>query len=381
MRPAAAGVAGALPGGGADSLGDVEACLAANATRLAAMREASAAGARTGGTDAAAGGASNGGADHGHGAAAHMGRTGALTVSPASERSASEKNLLPTSRKDLVSLHLRLKRVLAAEKRQRSMYEQSVRQALAYQDLFEPGGPVGVTPNFSNAGLATAGRQPGAANQVPLSQVRTSRWLSIVKPWLYRIAAMACGVLSVVLIWCEGTILFNGPPFDLNLSPLSYLYRFLGGSGGSLSVILALFVPLAYTALCTYFAMFQMKLCDGMTLYPNKHSDASSLLFNATYACRLGPPICFNFLKLLHEQDPTGIFAHRGHSATAITTHFTTNVFGSMDQARPARTTRARASEGACASIVLARAGQSLAARPAASPPPASSVAGAALLG
>jgi hypothetical protein len=34
--------------------------------------------------------------------------------------------------------------------------------------------------------------------------------------------------------------------------------------------------------LCTYFAMFRMRLCEGMTLHPHGHSDAASLLFNAT---------------------------------------------------------------------------------------------------
>lgn len=141
----------------------------------------------------------------------------------------------------------------------------------------------------------------------------------------------------MAIIWCEGTILFDDPPFNLNLSPLSYLFRWLGSGGGSLFSICMLYVPLLYCAFCTYFAMFQMRLCEGMTLYPNKHSDASSLLFNATYACRLGPPLCFNFLKLLHEKDPRGLFVSRsaspaGQAVPASTTYFTMTSFGNMDQ-------------------------------------------------
>merc|ERR1719421_2471892 len=95
-----------------------------------------------------------------------------------------------------------------------------------------------------------------------------------------------------------------------------------------------LYVPLLYCAFCTYFAMFQMRLCEGMTLYPNKHSDASALLFFATYACRLGPPLCFNFLKLLHERDVsrghgTGLFVHAHF--TPWPTYFTQTSFGNMD--------------------------------------------------
>ena len=195
--------------------------------------------------------------------------------------------------------------------------------------------------------------------------------------------ALPRSTLSIIIIWCEGTILFDDPPFNLNLSPLSYLFRYLGHTGGSFGVIVMLYVPLLYCAACTYFAMFQMKLCDAVALHPHQHSDGSALLFNATYACRLGPPpraappawatpcahlaprarallytraphpsltpprarshlppagppLCFNFLKLLHERDTarghgTGLFVHRGHGAVAISTYFTQTSFGNMD--------------------------------------------------
>lgn len=51
------------------------------------------------------------------------------------------------------------------------------------------------------------------------------------------------------------------------------------------------------------------------------------------YACRLGPPLCFNFLKLLHETDPRGLFVGKGKThATAVSTYFTLTSFGHMDQ-------------------------------------------------
>ena len=51
---------------------------------------------------------------------------------------------------------------------------------------------------------------------------------------------------------------------------------------------------------CTFFAMFHN------CLYPllrDRNSSPDNLLFNATYACRLCPPFCFNLLKLLHDED------------------------------------------------------------------------------
>ena len=79
--------------------------------------------------------------------------------------------------------------------------------------------------------------------------------------------------------------------------------RATSDGGGGVFNLLLLYIPILYCAVCTYFAMFRMKLCDFYALHPHGHSDASSLLFNATYACRLGPPLCFNFLKLIHDKD------------------------------------------------------------------------------
>jgi hypothetical protein len=89
-------------------------------------------------------------------------------------------------------------------------------------------------------------------------------------------------VLSSVLIWCEGTILLDGPPFNLNLSPLSYLYRYIGIGGGGFGTLLMLYVPLLYCAVCCYYAMFRLKICNTNALHPNQHSDGQSMLFNAT---------------------------------------------------------------------------------------------------
>ena len=248
--------------------------------------------------------------------------------------STKDDKLLPTTRKGLVALHLRLKTVLANEKRQRGMYELYVRQALEFHSLFEyldaPSGIAHVATHHSSVHVPTT---------TAMSRYRkeASRWHSDIKPLLYRVSATMATVLSFVVIWCEGTIMLDGEPFHLNLSPLSYLFSSLGKGGGDAVVIACLFIPLLYCALCTYFAMFRMKLCEGMSLHPHQHSDGSALLFNATYACRLGPAICFNYLKLLHEgrRHDTPFYQR---SATAppgapyTKSYFSDTAFGEMDQ-------------------------------------------------
>jgi len=61
-------------------------------------------------------------------------------------------------------------------------------------------------------------------------------------------------------------------------------------------------------------------------LYPllrDRNSSPDNLLFNATYACRLCPPFCFNLLKLLHDEDELDKAAplHTSHTHTHTHTH------------------------------------------------------------
>ena len=81
--------------------------------------------------------------------------------------------LLPTTRKGLVALHLRLKRAVHNEKRARSMYELFVRQALRQMARFEP---------------AAGG---GAASS---ATVVGGRWHGALKPLLCRALSVVCAV-------------------------------------------------------------------------------------------------------------------------------------------------------------------------------------------
>ena len=72
-----------------------------------------------------------------------------------------------------------------------------------------------------------------------------------------------------------------------DLSPLYYLFSLLGGGGGGPLVLFLLYVPMIYCAVCAYFAMFRMKLCDFYALHPH-HSDVVHRT-PGWRACRLVP--------------------------------------------------------------------------------------------
>merc|ERR1711871_1073940 len=73
---------------------------------------------------------------------------------------------------------------------------------------------------------------------------------------------------------------------------------------GGMSCLWLTFLPLAYKAAVVFFSLFQLRFAlspQPVNLQPGC-SDIPSLLFNATYLCRLAAPLCYNYLNLLHEK-------------------------------------------------------------------------------
>ncbi|KAK6050865.1 LMBR1-like region [Cooperia oncophora] len=57
---------------------------------------------------------------------------------------------------------------------------------------------------------------------------------------------------------------------------------------------------ICYLCSCAYFTVFRLKIYQYYHLDPNRHTDGNSLLFSAILLCRLTPPICLNFLGMIH---------------------------------------------------------------------------------
>merc|ERR1711920_718409 len=82
-----------------------------------------------------------------------------------------------------------------------------------------------------------------------------------------------------------------------------------------MSALILSLVPLAYASALTYTSLFQFKIpgevmgfsckCMGYYSMQWKSTDASSLLFNAFYLCRLQFPLCWLYLMVLDWEFPT----------------------------------------------------------------------------
>lgn len=132
-----------------------------------------------------------------------------------------------------------------------------------------------------------------------LYQIIRLKWRLTLYPIFCRIFAILLAFSSAMIIWSELTM-----AIDSMQSPVGMLLVHLSSGGGSVFVVQCFaFFALAYMSICTYWAMFRMNLGWAFTLQPNQQSPATSLLFNATYFCRLQFSLAFNFLLMLNNGD------------------------------------------------------------------------------
>ncbi|KAK3882291.1 hypothetical protein Pcinc_013321 [Petrolisthes cinctipes] len=121
-------------------------------------------------------------------------------------------------------------------------------------------------------------------------------WRCRVRGWLLRALAVGAALVSLVVVWSELTFFSTSPTLSLfavflNLAKASYDYF-------TIEVISSL--SMAYIALCAYSTLFKIRVLNLYYLAPHHQTDEYSLIFSGMMLCRLTPPMCLNFLSLIH---------------------------------------------------------------------------------
>lgn len=103
-------------------------------------------------------------------------------------------------------------------------------------------------------------------------------------------------LLSALVVWSELTF-FNASPvlsvfaIFVNLAKEYYDY---------LSIELVSIATIAYMCVCAYSTVLKIRVLNLYYLAPHHQTDEYSLIFSGTMLCRLTPPMCLNFLGLIH---------------------------------------------------------------------------------
>lgn len=144
-------------------------------------------------------------------------------------------------------------------------------------------------------------------------------WQCLVRPPFLRTLAVITGIFSAAVVWSELTF-FNRKPV---LSIFAGVVNIAKDKHDFLTIELFSMATLCYLCYCAYSMVFRIKFLNLYYLAPHHQTNEHSLIFSGMLLCRLTPPMCLNFLGLIHMDSHI--------LKTRISETYYTRIMGHMD--------------------------------------------------
>ncbi|XP_053679357.1 LMBR1 domain-containing protein 2 homolog [Anopheles nili] len=144
-------------------------------------------------------------------------------------------------------------------------------------------------------------------------------WECVVKAPFLKALAVITAFLSFTVVWSELTF-FNRKPV---LSIFANVLNVAKGSYDFVTIELFSMLTLCYLCYCAYSTVFRIKFLNLYYLAAHHQTNEYSLIFSGMLLCRLTPPMCLNFLGMIHMD--SHIIKER-----VLETHYT-QIMGHMD--------------------------------------------------
>lgn len=136
-------------------------------------------------------------------------------------------------------------------------------------------------------------------------------WLCRVRAICLRVLSVLLGLWSMAVVWSEMTFFIRSPMVSL----FGVFHRAAEQRHDYLAIEVVSVVTLGYLCVCAYYTVFRVRVLNYYYLAPHHLTDAYSLVFAGMLLCRLTPPLCLNFLGLLHLDTHVSSEAHRVETA------------------------------------------------------------------
>ncbi|KAK7508228.1 hypothetical protein BaRGS_00000467 [Batillaria attramentaria] len=145
-------------------------------------------------------------------------------------------------------------------------------------------------------------------------------WKCRVQAWVFMGMSLILMVLSFMVVWSECLFFIQSPVLSLfavfiNLARDNYDYAYIE---------LASILTIAYLCFCAYYSVFKIRILNYYYIAPHHQTNEHSLIFTGMMLCRLTPPLCLNFLGLIH------LDSHVTHGYDTQETSYT-QIMGHMD--------------------------------------------------
>uniref|UniRef100_A0A3P8RVS1 LMBR1 domain containing 2a n=1 Tax=Amphiprion percula TaxID=161767 RepID=A0A3P8RVS1_AMPPE len=228
------------------------------------------------------------------------------------ETSHGEQNVLPTKR-SLFNLH---KKVISAVQRHRQTQVQwliLLEEAFHLEDVAKSkSSPLRrFTRSFPLA-------HHGWIRRFIYTPTVEWYWECVFRQGFCRLLAVVLCLLSAAVVWSECTFFSTHPVLSLfavfiQMAEKHYNY---------VCIEMASFVIILFMCVCVYSTVFRIRVFNYYNLVPHHQTDAYSLQFSGMLFCRLTPPLCLNFLGLIHMDSAV---SHQDRIQTSYT-----SIMGSM---------------------------------------------------
>ncbi|XGW09205.1 hypothetical protein V3C99_011484 [Haemonchus contortus] len=121
-------------------------------------------------------------------------------------------------------------------------------------------------------------------------------WLVVAQRPLCKVLSVLLACMTILILISECTFFIVSP----TLTPAGIIVDYAAKRFHYKYTQLVAMGIICYLCSCAYFTVFRLKIYQYYHLDPNRHTDGNSLLFSAILLCRLTPPICLNFLGMIH---------------------------------------------------------------------------------
>uniref|UniRef100_A0A668AC96 LMBR1 domain containing 2b n=1 Tax=Myripristis murdjan TaxID=586833 RepID=A0A668AC96_9TELE len=224
-----------------------------------------------------------------------------------------KQNTYP-SEKSLVKLHKQVIYAVQRHNRTRVQWQILLQQAIHLEDVAK--NETSSTHQFVHS--FPSAEPPGWFSRYLYTPTVEWYWECLLKQWFYRVLSMVLTLFSVAVVWSECTFFSTRPVLSLfavfiQLAERDYNYLYIE---------MACFVTIFFLCTCVYSTVFRIRVFNYYYLASHHQTDAYSLQFSGMLFCRLTPPLCLNFLGLIHMDSA---ISHQKKEQTAYT-----SIMGSM---------------------------------------------------
>jgi len=202
------------------------------------------------------------------------------------------------SENDLVRLHANILKASQANHRTRIQWNYLIDRVIAWED---------VSKNSMNPSRVYKPSFPTVSDQsdIPLlhhltKAIYTPRvewyWKCRMRSPFFKGLGVLLAIFSFMVVWSELTFSIINP----KLSVFALLLDVCKRTESYFVTELFSIASLSYLCVCAYYTVFKIRVFNYYYLAPHHQTDEYSLIFCGMLLCRLTPPLCLNFLSLMH---------------------------------------------------------------------------------